>query len=336
MIKLKRITLLYLLALFGMLAVRCAHSAEVINVTLRVIDEEGFPIKGAQAIIEYYRVDSTFDTKHGETDENGLFSYRSKSEHDIGFSAEKDGYYKSSGKTHPYQMKDSRAVLEGGEPIYEDQEIELVLKRIKKPVELVAYANWEMDVPARDKPLGYDVLKGDWVSPYGEGSNADIYFEYSSEYRGKFDYNGKLVMSFPNEHDGFIPFEVDYQNGSLLKSDHEAPKAGYIQSKTWEFQRQPNVMFSDAGDRTGNFNDYDEPTSYWLRLRTVADDEGNIERAIYAKIYRDIKFGGIHDKAFIKFSALYVNPEWNDRNLEFDLKRNLLKGLKYKHQPRYP
>jgi hypothetical protein len=60
-------------------------------------------------------------------------------------------------------------------------------------------------------------------------------------------------------------------------------------------------------------------------VRTVLDEMGNIKSAHYGKIYGD----------FMQFKY-YLNPTPNDRNIEFDPKRNLLKNLKAMEQVREP
>jgi hypothetical protein len=53
----------------------------------------------------------------------------------------------------------------------------------------------------------------------------------------------------------------------------------------------------------------------------VLDEKGNVKSANYGKIYGD----------FMNFRYCF-NPEVNSRNVEFDPKQNLLKGLKSTEQ----
>tara|TARA_B100001971_G_scaffold201553_1_gene214430 strand:- start:2702 stop:3703 length:1002 start_codon:yes stop_codon:yes gene_type:complete len=313
-------------ALLALIAVVGCSPDEVISVTLQASDANGKPVENADATIAFYQPDSTFNSQSGKTNAKGIFSYKAKSYDDIGYSIEKSGFYRSAGKIHPYRMDGSAAVLVDGQPIYEDQRVDIELKEVLTPIPLVAYANWELNIPERNVKLGYDVLAGDWVPPHGNGESIDIFFEYKSEYREEYDYSGSLQMTFPNEYDGFAEFESNFSYGSALKSEYRAPTSGYMSKKIWRFKR----------DRGYNQRDFDESVGYWLRLRTTVDEAGKIRAALYAKVYGDIQFGGIHEKAFLKFSAVYVNPEQNDTNLEFDPDRNLLGELKPKNRPRYP
>lgn len=323
----KKIRVIILL-LAGLSTTSCSFGAKEHELT--VTDGQGQPLKGIAIKAGYTGQSGKSIVFRGTTDANGRFSFSADAKTEISFTASADGYYSNQIRV------DSTGKDDRGYATPQSTQSTLTLNSIRNPVPLIAYRSWELNIPIRNEQLGYDIELGDWISPYGEGKSADIFFVYSSEYHGKHDYNGKLEMSFPNENDGYVEFSVDFLNGSELKSKYQAPASGYLSTKTWEFQRRSNVMFSNTGERTGNFNDYNEPTSYWLRLRTVVDENGSIKEAIYAKIYRDIKFGGVHEKAFIKFASVYVNPVINDRNLEFDHERNLFENLPSKHRPRYP
>ena len=56
--------------------------------------------------------------------------------------------------------------------------------------------------------------------------------------------------------------------------------------------------------------------NYYFRVRTVLDGNGNVKSALYGKIYGD----------FMQFNY-YLNPTPNDRNVEFDPKKNLMENL---------
>ena len=67
--------------------------------------------------------------------------------------------------------------------------------------------------------------------------------------------------------------------------------------------------------------------NYFFRVRTVKKDN-KIVSTNYGKIDRDIDFDIINSDTALLFFTYYLNPTPNDRNMEFDPKRNLLKGLK--------
>ena len=80
----------------------------------------------------------------------------------------------------------------------------------------------------------------------------------------------------------------------------------------------------------GKFFELDEreDRNYFVRVRTVLDQQGKIVSALYGKIDGDIRFSPIRSKTCSLMFTYYLNPTPNDRNMEFDPKRNLLTGLK--------
>lgn len=164
--------------------------------------------------------------------------------------------------------------------------------------------------PVLNEVVGFDLMLGDWVAPYGRGGHKDILFKKSFSGTSNNDYNSKLVVSFPNPTDGIQEFGLSMPNnqGSYLRSPHEAPAEGYSPMLVRENSATPG--------KSAQF-DYDEKKNYFFRVRTVLDENGKIKSALYGKIYGD----------FMQFTY-YLNPTPNDRNVEFDPKQNLLKGLK--------
>jgi len=162
-------------------------------------------------------------------------------------------------------------------------------------------------MPAFDTPVGFDLTAGDWVAPHGKGASADIFLNAHLEKRADYDSDYKLTVSFPNAGDGIQEFRVGPEDGSALRSSQEAPADGYqpqwIQTRTV----RPGQGYSGNRDRNRN---------YYFRVRTVLDEQGNVKSALYGKIYGD----------FMQF-RYYLNPTPNDRNVEFDPKRNLMQRL---------
>jgi hypothetical protein len=124
-------------------------------------------------------------------------------------------------------------------------------------------------------------------------------------------------VRFPKDGDGIREFTVpDVEKGSALRSPHEAPADGYQSELTREVGAHPG--------QPSKF-DYDPNRIYFFRVRTVLDEQGKVKSTFYGKIYGD----------FMQF-CYYLNPTPNDRNIEFDPKRNLLKGLKSTEQVTAP
>jgi hypothetical protein len=311
-------TLIYLFigALLGNCAIAQDSTAPQWNATIKVIDEDGQPISGAHAVVGYYvsptggqdNINTVAgDNISGLTAADGIFkaSHQDRSAF-LNFVAEKEGYYTT------------RVEYTLGAPSQYDSAkwnptVTLVLKKIGKPIAM--YAKWVYSDPpifkktgqppiSFDESIGYDLVVGDWVAPYGKGTNTDIIFGEQFDKKSVTDYYYKQTISFPNAGDGIQEFSVpDTEKGSDLRSPHEAPADGYESRLIRENYHHPGQV----GE-----SDYDENRIYLFRM-TLPDG------LHYGKIYGD--------PIQMNF-RYYLNPTPNDRNIEFDPKQNLSRGLK--------
>jgi hypothetical protein len=161
--------------------------------------------------------------------------------------------------------------------------------------------------PATNRPVAFDLSIGDWIAPYGKGRSSDIIFTRNVNMRSKRDYDQKLIIGFPNSGDGIREFKVpDDQRYCGLLSPYEAPSGGYIPEIVRESSEHPGQPMT---------LDFDNKRNYFIRVRTVLDEQGNVKSALYGKIYGD----------FMHFTY-YLNPTPNDRNVEFDPNHNLFPG----------
>lgn len=205
-------------------------------------------------------------------------------------------------------------------------DLKIVLKKIIHPIPM--YVN-RVDIahrekPAIDKPVGFDLTVGDFVAPYGKGTNAQMYFMWHAEYvdtnsaesewkRSRSGWDGRMIISFPNPGDGIQEFDLPGRGnvGSELRSSQLAPADGYqsqlIKTNRWHFGQLPN------------FYDYDHlHKNYYLRVNTVLDEQARVKSAQYGKIYGD----------FEEVLTTYLSPETNSRSLEYDMQHNLGLGGK--------
>ena len=75
---------------------------------------------------------------------------------------------------------------------------------------------------------------------------------------------------------------------------------------------------------------------YFFRIRSVVGENGEIVSAYYGKIQGDILVTPINSKSCLLRFTCYANPNSNDRNLEFDTRKNLQKGLQSFDEVREP
>jgi hypothetical protein len=135
-----------------------------------------------------------------------------------------------------------------------------------------------------------------------------------------------LVISF-SAGNGIQEFKIKPQNSkSAFRSPRQAPPDGYIQEVRVRKVRKPGLPLSEWIDDVKNQKDY------FLRIRTVLDENGRVKTALYGKLYRAFAFAGAGKGSYFVIGAYYVNPEPNSRNMEFDPGQNLFKKLKRSEQ----
>jgi len=188
---------------------------------LRVIDDDGKPLSGAAVSVSYAtppepdekESDDTWKIIKEDTSVNGEFTAsHSDSSGVLGFNVKKEGYYNSRG-SYKFAFSgqfDSQRMTSNRSPV-----VTVLLKKIIHPVPM--YVN-RVDIahrekPDTDKPVGFDLTIGDFVAPYGKGTNAQIFFTWHVEYvdtnsaqsdwkRSRKGWDGRMTISFPNSGDG--------------------------------------------------------------------------------------------------------------------------------------
>lgn len=303
------------------------------EVKMRVVDERGEPVTGAMAkIIFIDNVSERVDV--GLSGPDGRFSSRGRGTNGVMLKASKDGHY---------QARVDGLSKDTG------HDVEVVLPRIINPISLFAMRintahrrpGGEMTFPVHNQWVGFDLEVADWVAPHGKGKTADFLLRFKNEFKGleksytrtideriashkrllgftkeewtidKFiihegKWDGLVELSFPGEGDGIIEAK-SFIGYSPMKLPHLAPEGGYL--STWKRM----------------VNNYDgiilpEDTGFFLRTRVKRDQKGQIISANYSKFIG--RMNVMANTGRIEF-FYYFNPTPNDRNLEFDPKKNL-------------
>lgn len=280
------------------------------QITAKVVDEEGKPIAGADVGIGFLvgllpgQGPGTKELIHrGTSGSDGTFTAADQCGGSVGLGVTKSGFYRTNAPLYLFKK------VETGQWQPWNPTVEMLIKPILKPIPMYA-KRVETAIPDFNVPLPYDLSVGDWVAPRGKGKITDIIFTAKLDQRSESDYNYVLTVSFPNKGDGIQTFDAPLHVGSELKSLRYAPENGYQSEWIQTRNRQTGQIEQGNYALDGNRN-------YFVRVRTVLDEEGKVKSANYVKIYGE----------FMNFTY-YLNPTPNDRNMEFDLKRNLLTGLK--------
>jgi hypothetical protein len=299
----------------------CQSPAQVAqNLTLKVSDDTGRVLVGAEAEIVFRSITNQEITHKGPTDERGEFRASTEQTVETKLRASMPGHYRALVRDSDYyDMPIGKAT------------VPVVLPRVLQPTALHALRA-SLNLPVQDQWVGYDLQVADFVPPHGKGKTADVRFKFRNEFLGwtldekkmasarqanrdvseeqiRFFYGkwrGALEVSFPGEKEGVITETERYWFYGQLRLPHLAPEDGYApalsyEAKTYEPRPEPK--------RVG----------YYLRTRVQLDADGDIISANYAKIYDNIRFDARGTVSF----WYYYNPTPNDRNLEFDPKRNL-------------
>ena len=122
--------------------------------TLKIVNDDGNPVAGAEATVYYMLTNSIV----GLTDTNGIFvAFHHDRSVDLAFQIEKLGYYPSRMEYHlGFYYK-----FDKWNPVQI-----ILLRRIGKPIPMYAKRE-EMKFQKEDEPIGFDLMVGDWVAPYG-------------------------------------------------------------------------------------------------------------------------------------------------------------------------
>ena len=294
------------------------------EVKMRVVDETGAPVQGANVTIEFVasRQEQSVACR-GTTGKEGTFSAQGRSLLEVYMEAKKSGHYDA----RVYRLSPKK-----------DHDLVIVIPRVLNQVPL--YANRANPrIPVQNEWLGFDFEAADWVAPHGKGKVTDIRFRFKNQFKGYDDsvrnladeiassrrgyaarkeewtdekfkrdagkWDADLEISFPGEREGLFE-ETRFLAYGKLKLPHTAPAEGYV--STWHYTSK-TYSPPTARDNVG----------FFLRTRVKLDAKGNIVSANYAKIVGDIYCAAT---GVLRFTYYYT-PMANDLNLEFDPKKNL-------------
>ena len=284
------------------------------KVYFQVVDDTQKPVKAAKVTVGYEMGGLFMPTisryQKGKTNSKGIWLYRSLFNTGIGGSLQKPGFYKT------YLPHISAMTMAEGHWKSKTNPFVVMIKPQKNPVPMYG-KKASVYLPAKQGEFGYDLLKGDLVTPYGQGIVSDFIFKISLDTEQR---NLNLDITFSNQDDGIQAFFVKNINGaySLFKSSYEAPETEYFPSlqeadKSWQKEQKYSQQ---------NVN-------YFFRVRSK-------ERVMYGKTDHFFRANIYGDgRANISFTY-FVNPDGTP-NIEFDTQQNLLKNFgRSEYSPKVP
>lgn len=265
----------------------------------------------------------------GTTSANGMCTLTgSGNGGSVGIGVRKDGYYGSGGYEVSFTNV-SGSVEREWRP--RNPTVHVALKRVVNPVAMYAKNMGSVHLPVTGEPIGFDLREGDWVAPHGSGKTEDLILTYvknpdgfvRTRYGDVKTYDFSLTVDFTNDGDGFVVVEAPLRARSSLRLPRIAPEQGY---------QAPLSKRVHRGQDMKAHSDIRQDVNYFLRVRTKKDEKGEIISALYGKIHGDFVFDHNGELTF----TYYLNPEPNDRNVEFDPEKNLFGRLSARERVRQP
>ena len=308
----------------------CASYTPNTTVTVRVVDEQGKPIPGVTMNMGF----SDGGGAKGETDAEGRFVVSgSVGSAAFGGTIKKEGYYQSTGILWQGGWTNRRSAekTEGGYfPIPHRSgavllkppaDFTITLKKIIDPIPMF-HKRASLNFPIQGEPIGFDMEKGDWIAPHGNGRIADFFLEATRSVRSDDDFESDFKITFPERGDGFVTFEQVIRGTpftSAMVGPQEAPIADYETSLEREIDHRPGESFLGSSNPDKH---------YILRVRTEMTEDGEIVEAAYARIEGDFRFSPAvrRDAPSVGFVYFFnADPDPENRSLEYS-GENLLAG----------
>ncbi|MEX0323144.1 MAG: hypothetical protein AB3N63_13360 [Puniceicoccaceae bacterium] len=271
-----------------------------------VVDEAGIPVEDARITAS----DPGPGNLTGTTNTDGKLRLRLAAQISLTIEVNHPEFYTTRGRI--WQSGMEKISTGSYQPREMPENFDVILKRIRDPMEMV-YRMYRGHAPRSDKPVGFDLLLGDWIAPHGAGKTPDLLFRFHEINIQKNAFKGSMTLTFPNEGDGIRSFIAprphSQQYGSALAPPHKAPNDGYRPSLSYslsQVQGQPRV-------------DYKKPDRHYIfRSRTITDSEGRIRKACYGWILGEIEFDPRDPKGPQLAFTYHFNPDPspNQRSLE--------------------
>ena len=318
-------------------------------------EDDGAAVSDAEVTFTFGRIPESDQVVHtGISDKFGKFTVEDDVVFGLLYTIRKNGYYSI------YERDPLKSITLEQYNKLRHMNIDVTMRQIKKPIPLYGRVV-KRAFPEQNLPIGYDLQAADWVKPHGKGIVTDLLFSFNRKHLGckngetyeeiisrlvkrheatprakanflgavskfhenniSYDYlqavqhtaghwRGAITVTFPNPKEGIREVKDEFKHYSELTMPHQAPTDGY--QSEWK-RVEDNEKPRQTSDRVG----------YFLRTRVKLDEKGEIVSAHYAKLVTDFNFD---PRGRITFSYLF-NPTANDRNLEFDPKKNLFKNL---------
>ncbi len=261
------------------------------KITFKVIDTNGEPVSGARIHVyfpvpKYSEPGLTTKTEIGKTNKNGLFATSKSSIGRVAASVSKEGYYESGGGLE-FKTSENYFVFKRWIPW--NPTIELVLREKINPVKMYSKHLQHKKFPVQNQEVGYDLVKGDWVPPYGKGEQGDFIFIFSHRYTTNEDWDSKYELKFSNKEDGLQIYEFSPDINSVFKWPYLAPEKGYNIKQLKKY----SIFLADDDYSTKTVRtNIKKNINYIFRVRTKTNGKGEVIGGLYGIMPSDMYVKG--------------------------------------------
>jgi len=282
---------------------------------VRVVDEWGKPIPEAELHVQRFELRAPGSgpgvgrgvPKTNHCDAAGQCRVElPPAVNDGNLTASKAGYYDSWGGHDVVYILEHLVPGPGNPPI--------TLRLMKKldPVPMVARHIEHLAIPALSVPLGFDLERGAWVAPQGQGVVADLIFTVGKNVVSDTEFSTTVTVTFSNPDDGIMAYlsEIDPAlRTTRLDMPRTAPPEGYFPS--WS---------KSAGHHDGMWTGNRSEDGFIFRVRSHRVDQA-IDSARYGWIIGDIGIdpGNSNEANGIRLTFAYLlNADPHSISLEWD------------------
>lgn len=277
------------------------------KVRFKVVDQNGAAVHEARIWggFSAHRMKDTILVK-GATDINGEFIAEGRCNEFLRVDVTKAGYYHTEEKIILWQSKADPIVVDGKWQPYDETRI-VVLKRIENPHDMLGPDRPpQRKIKVYDEWLGFDLEKGDFLPPVGNGCESDMLVRFHSSGEMPYDWSIRMDVSFTNS-----PFAGAYRlkkdDWSDMKSIYQADtNATYLSEMSFRYAREMR-------NRHPVVEKLEKDEYLVFRTRTKIDREGKLLSARYGKLYGPWHF---EDAGGSQIQKVFLNKNDNDVNLE--------------------
>jgi hypothetical protein len=186
----------------------------------------------------------------------------------------------------------------------------VTLLPIINPVPMIALKKVEKHIPVLKVPIGFDLLKLDWMPPHGNGDHQDIVITADGK-SGEISHWSTMDVLFDGKYNGIQSMPRRPMGAwSVMRSEYQAPSTAYL----------PSAVFEDTEGQAAKTT-YKSADVQYFRIRSENGLNGK-RGGHYGKIYGNM-VEMTSKGPVLKLDYIFINPTERDHNVEFDPEQNL-------------